>query len=207
MKIFDLSHTIDNNTLVYPGDPNPEINKIADLNSDGYIEHKIILTTHLATHIDSPGHIIKNGKNLDEFTLAHFTGKAFIAKAEYDKTGEINFNFPTEQNFEHLIINTNWHKKWGTPDYFVNYPVLPVHLTKLIVRHELKSVGFDTCSVDKIENFNFPIHHIFLEKNILIIENLTGLEPLNNEIIDLFVFPLKIKSIEGSPVRAVAIRK
>jgi kynurenine formamidase len=49
-----------------------------------------------------------------------------------------------------------------------------------------------------------PIHPVVLEKQVLIIENLTNLDQLP----DFFLFlalPLKIRGGSGSPLRAVAV--
>jgi kynurenine formamidase len=39
---------------------------------------------------------------------------------------------------------------------------------------------------------------------MIIIENLTNLEQINEEVFDLMVLPLKIKEADGSPIRAIA---
>ncbi len=49
-----------------------------------------------------------------------------------------------------------------------------------------------------------PIHPVVLEKQVLIIENLSNLDQLP----DFFLFlalPLKIRAGSGSPIRAVAL--
>jgi kynurenine formamidase len=44
-----------------------------------------------------------------------------------------------------------------------------------------------------------------LEKNILIIENLTALKGLVNKNFTFSCFPLKIENSDGAPARAVAV--
>ncbi|MDG5814149.1 hypothetical protein QA601_03600 [Chitinispirillales bacterium ANBcel5] len=66
---------------------------------------------------------------------------------------------------------------------------------------KVKIIGIDIPSPDK---FPFEEHIKLLDNNILILENLTNLEPLLKvSKFDLFAFPLKIHA-EASLVRAVA---
>ena len=51
----------------------------------------------------------------------------------------------------------------------------------------------------------FSVHKILMPENILIIENLTNLDCINNEYFILSILPLKNKDADGSPVRAISI--
>ena len=74
-----------------------------------------------------------------------------------------------------------------------------------LISKEAAALGVDTLSPDPPEALRAtPIHPAVLEKNLLIIENLTNLA----ELPDFFLFlalPLKIRAGSGSPIRAVAI--
>ena len=63
----------------------------------------------------------------------------------------------------------------------------------------------DVISVDAEGSKRFPIHKRLLGRNIVIIENLTGLENINREQFIFSCFPLKFEDADGSPVRAVAM--
>lgn len=62
MKIIDLTHSFTDKMPVYPGDPEPSLNKVADLNKEGYNDHLLKTVMHIGTHMDAPLHMIKNGK-------------------------------------------------------------------------------------------------------------------------------------------------
>jgi len=74
-----------------------------------------------------------------------------------------------------------------------------------LISKEAAALGVDTLSPDPPEALRTnPIHPVVLEKNVLIIENLTNL----GELPDFFLFlalPLKIRAGSGSPIRAVAL--
>ncbi len=207
MKVFDLSHEINETIGVYPGDPKPRIIKDADIINDGFRMHRLEFHTHLATHIDAPGHILENGKMIDRFPIEHFTGAAFIIKAHYDAERIIDFELPQKIDFEHLIINSGWYKKWGWEAYYRKYPVLSTDMANKIAAYSFKTVSVDTPSVDRLSDADYPIHKIFLKKDILIIENITSLDELNGQRVDFFAFPLKIKSVDGSLLRVVGIKE
>jgi kynurenine formamidase len=75
----------------------------------------------------------------------------------------------------------------------------------------LKGIGFDAFSVDhigsaaKVTPENLPYHYIFLEKEILLIENLTNLDKLPDHPFTFQCLPLYLEKVDGSPIRAVAI--
>lgn len=56
-----------------------------------------------------------------------------------------------------------------------------------------------------MKSTTFSVHKILMPKNIIIIENLTNLDEVNEEYFILSVLPMKNKDADGSPVRAVSI--
>ncbi|MBF0301507.1 MAG: hypothetical protein HQK73_00575, partial [Desulfamplus sp.] len=65
----------------------------------------------------------------------------------------------------------------------------------------------DLPSVDQSGVQDKIIHLTFLNKNIIIYENLTNLDKIPEGIPFTFIgFPLNIYDIDGSPVRAVGIK-
>jgi kynurenine formamidase len=205
MKIYDLSHRISNDSPVFPGDPKICFEKTAKIDRDGYMLHKIVLGSHAAVHVDAPAHIIKGGRTIDQFPLEYFTGRAFVAATKRDSGGFIIPEIPDENDFEHLIIHSGHYKKWGSDDYFVNFPLLAPQTAAALSRLPLKTIAIDTPSIDAAEDHHFPLHRLFLGKEILIIENVTNLEPLAGSYVELFAFPLNLEGLDGAPLRAAAI--
>jgi kynurenine formamidase len=61
----------------------------------------------------------------------------------------------------------------------------------------------DAISVDPLSSETFDVHKILLKKDMVMLENLKGLERLNG-IFELTCLPLNIKEADGSPIRAIA---
>jgi kynurenine formamidase len=81
MKIIDLSQNLFDKMPVFPGDPEVIIKEIHTLDKEGWNLRNMTLTTHIGTHVNVPYHMVKDGKNLDQFYIDSFFGKSELYKA------------------------------------------------------------------------------------------------------------------------------
>lgn len=65
-------------------------------------------------------------------------------------------------------------------------------------------VGVDTINIDDHRNPSRPAHTRFLDEEIFIVENMTGLDSLHGESFRLFAVPLKPTQTAAMPIRAFA---
>jgi arylformamidase len=213
-KVIDLSHILNEKITVYPDTVGPKFEILNTIEKDGFTEHKMTMVFHSGTHIDAPCHILKNAKSIDQFPIDKFIGKAMVISCQDKK--EINLKYL--QTFEDQITQidfilffTGWQYKWNTKDYFDECPTPTGEAAKWLTKFKLKGIGFDSFSVDKViaaqkvSPENLPNHHILLEKEILLIENLTNLDKLPNGAFSFQCLPLNIENADGSPVRAIAM--
>jgi kynurenine formamidase len=68
----------------------------------------------------------------------------------------------------------------------------------------LKGVGFDAISPDPVDSTDLPVHRVLMNAEMVLIENLNGLERLPSSRFMFSCFPLAFTDADGSPVRAVA---
>ncbi len=205
--IIDLTHPLQGEITVYPGTPKPIFDPIHTVKKDGFAELNMTMTTHTGTHIDAPAHILANTKTLDQFNLQKFIGSGVALNCTHVK--EITRAFLKEKEHaikhtEFILFYTGWQHKWNTKRYFDVFPTLTPEATQWLTTCDLKAVGFDTISPDKITDKALPNHKALLKKEILIIENLTNLDQLIEKPFEFNCIPLKIKKSDGSPVRAFA---
>ncbi len=211
IEIIDLTHTLSEEISVFPGGQIPVIQSITSLSNDRYREKKMILSTHHGTHIDCPYHMIPDGFSAATDRLASFYGKGTVIdcraflysgfiSAEYLKTYNDKI---AETDF--LLINTGMDKLWNKNEYIESFPVLSAESVEYLCQFSLKGIGIDTLSIDSLNSKDFNNHIMFLARDIVIIENLTGLEKLLCKDFFFACFPLKIKNGDGSPVRACAL--
>ncbi|MEI7498158.1 MAG: cyclase family protein [Candidatus Falkowbacteria bacterium] len=199
MKYIDLSVTINNQTPVYPGDPQTKIAKAGVLSRDGYQDHYISVGSHAGTHIDAPSHMVKHGKNIDQFALENFVGNGVCIRINQKFILDEVKNYQIYKN-DFVLFSTGMTKKYYQKAYYKSYPAMPVEVASYLVDKKIKGVGVDMCSVD-YEPFNS--HKILLNAGVFIIENMTNLDKLHNKKFKLYAWPLKL-DIDGSPIRAVA---
>ncbi|TAJ13486.1 cyclase family protein [Marinilabiliaceae bacterium JC017] len=201
--IIDLSHTLDNNTPVFPDDTSIELKQDAFLEKDGYTNFTLKTGMHIGTHLDGPWHISNNTITIDRVPLDQFCGKA-IKVATGVNTPVITTDLLPQTlpaGTEILLFHTGHQDKWQTDVYFEDFPVFSTEVVEYLLKHQIKIIGLDTPSPDKSP---YAIHKALLEGDILIVENLTNLHLLPaNKQFDFSAFPLKV-SADSSPVRAVA---
>ena len=82
MKIYDLTHKIENNMPAYCNAEKPDIKPLFSYEKDNFNVTYLGLTSHLGTHLDTPLHIVENGKIFMIFQLIPFWGRdcAFLLK-------------------------------------------------------------------------------------------------------------------------------
>lgn len=210
MPIFDLTHSIHAGMPVYPGTEPPQFLNVCTIEQDGFVERRMTLFSHTGTHVDAPAHILPGGATLDQLTAERFCGQACVVDVKQGSGRTIDRAELTP--YENLIakvdfvlLRSRWSDLWNQPGYFEGYPVLTPEAAEWISNFRLKGLGVDMISVDKEGSTQFPIHRIFLNRNILLIENLTNLHALPGMAFSFWCLPLKIEGGDGAPVRAVAV--
>lgn len=206
IKLIDLSQAIAEDVLPYPGTPPNKIRTIAHLAKDGFRETQILISSHTATHLDTPAHIIAEGKRLDDFPVSNFIGKGRVLDCshQFPNTEEV-IKILSKQKIDFLLCYTGWAGKWGSPAYFENYPVMSNELAGVLDKFNLKGLGIDCPSFDTIKSQNLPIHQILLKGGLVLLENLCNLHHLLSLNFTFICLPLKIAGGEAAPVRAVAL--
>lgn len=211
MKIIDLTHTLEKGMPVFPGMTNPSFEEAFTVKNNGFKETQLNMLSHTGTHIDCPAHMLESDITTDNVNLNLFYGKAFVADFGYKKCGDTitkeDLKEYAEQidNYSIILIYTNWDKFWGSDKYFDNFPYLTTEATRYLVDSGIKTIGLDVISIDAIDAKIYSNHYIALECSVVIVENLRNLDLLLEKEFIFSAFPLKIKSGDGSPVRAVAI--
>lgn len=205
MKALDLTHTISSATPVFPGTPSVKVKTFATVEKDGFREKLFQIASHVGTHMDAPAHMLSGGRYLDTFSVETFMGSAVVV--DVTKTPRLEIS-PDVLNgvpaVDFILFYTGWSARWGTPEYFKSYPYPGEALAKELVKRAIKGVGLDTISADAADSVDFKTHHILLENEVLIIENLTNLKSLPDTLFEFLALPLKTARADGDPIRAVA---
>lgn len=102
MKIIDLTLPIYHDMPVYPGDPEVQVKQVHHLESEGWNLRTLFFTTHIATHVNVPIHMVENGKTLDEYSLEAFIGPAELYRPNMSFDSGMGVIFTSENITEEI---------------------------------------------------------------------------------------------------------
>ena len=204
---IDLSHSIYDSMPCYPTDPQVRLEQVKCISKNGSNVTGISFGSHTGTHADAPYHVSESGKKLDQLPLSSFYGRA--VKLHINRCAEFDpQSCSNGREIDGVILETGWSDHFNDPArYFAkDRPGVPLSLARKLSESNIRFFGCDLPGVDESMVQDKVIHRTFLEKNIVIYENLANLDQLPECIPFLFMaFPLPIRNIDGSPVRAVAM--
>ena len=226
---FDLSHVCDENT--YHPFGFAYFRNIQMFPSHGCRHAVVTMSLHFGTHMDAPWHMVEKGKRLDAITIEELVGEAVVVdlSAKYGpdagNAGAIALDDLQKALSSHslsvkpgdaLIIYTGWKPLFASDPqrYYREYRTLKQETALWLVNSGIRLFGIDAPDVDPPEEYAVvpfvpKIHHLLLEKEIYIIENVGGeVAELLNERVLLIPAPLKFggEYASGAPVRLLATR-
>jgi len=212
MKIIDLTHTISESMPVYPGTEGPKLEISNTYEEHGFRETLLTMYSHTGTHMDPPVHLFAHRTTLDSFPAEQFAGKGLVIDCSDLQDGQrITMKYiesvkEKADQAQFILFRTGWDKYWGTSSYFGDYPYITEEVAEYLILSKKKGVGLDVIGLDPIADENLTIHRkLFAEADIVVIENLTRLEEVGNELFLFCALPLKYENSDGAPIRAIAI--
>jgi kynurenine formamidase len=206
MKIYDLTQLIETDMTVFKGTPPPAIEAVANCEQDGYKESRLVLFSHMGTHIDSQQHVFKNGKSLEKYSPDNFLGTAFVIDCRKRDTISMSALTPFLDKIikaDFLLFCTGWDRFWKSSKYY-NFPLFSHDAVEFLQNGRYKGIGVDMISVDAIDSTSLPVHKSLLKKDdFIIIENLCNMEKIVGSFGELTALPLKFASSDGAMARVI----
>ncbi len=223
-QVIDLSQTLEEHMPHYPTHSKFFHNLWGSYWHGGRsLTYQLVMNEHNGTHVDAPAHFISDAKpeahvTIDRVPLGRLLGRGARIDCRGLKEGEyVSKSSVQKWESDHgaleardiVLFNFGWSERWKLrPEespYTHDWPGVSMEAAGYLIEKSAAALGVDTLSPDPPAALaTNPIHPLVLEKQVLIIENLTNLERLP----DFFLFaalPLKIAGGSGSPIRAVAI--
>jgi kynurenine formamidase len=214
-RVIDLSHRVDEDTQVYPGDPAVRLEPATTIAVDGVNVLNVHIGSHSGTHVDAPYHFIENGERIDTMDVRLFFGLAVVMDVRGKGPREritVEDLRPYEGRLSEgvvAVLRTGWDEHYGTARYY-DHPFLDRRAAQLIVDAGVRTVAIDALNVDETvlegpHPEGYPAHHLILGAGGVIAENLTNLEAVDFPDPFLSLLPVKLGGSDGAPVRAVAM--
>lgn len=206
MKLIDISHPLEHGQQTFPSDPKLSIIPHGNTKTLRYNITQISIGSHQGTHLDAMYHFLDEGKTIDQMPLDWFYGSASMIRVP-KKANEV-VTVEDLQPYVHLlqpeakvILETGWHKRFGSEDFFTGFPSLSQAAARFLAEKGIRMLGMDMPTPGKDW---YELHHILLPKEIVIVESLANLHLVPDHFI-FIGFPLNFKGRDGSPIRAVAL--
>ena len=208
MRVYDLTHTIQNDMPVYPGTEQPRLTTACTIAEAGYRETLLHMFSHTGTHMDAPAHMLPEGTTLDSYDAEKFTGTAVVV----DCRGQAAITLPLLKGYDltgvdFVLFCTGWDRKWGSDDYYEGFPCLTAEAAAYLAALPLKGVGEDSISLDPCDSVDFPNHITLMRADFVNTENLKGLDALVGRRFTFVTLPLKFENSDGCSCRAIAMEE
>lgn len=212
--LVDLSHTIEDGMVTYPGLPGPAITDYLtrEASRDNYAEGtefhigRIEMVANTGTYLDTPSHRYRDGfdvAGLDLDRVADLPGVC-IQTAGPRIGPEVLRGVRVAGRA--VLFATGWDRHWQTEHYGdEGHPWLAARTADMLVDRQASLVGIDSVNVDDTSGDERPVHSRLLAADIPIVEHLTGLEELAGRQFRFFAVPVKVVGLGAFPVRAFAI--
>jgi len=193
----------------------------------------VTMPTHMGTHIDAPFHYGPSkyqpqAKTVEKLSLERFYRPGVRLDLRYKKPGDYIKIVDLQaalQKIEYILkpddivlLWTGSDELWGKPQYFTHAPGMSREATEWLVNQGVYVIGTDTYGFDRpffvmLSDFwrtgdnshLWPAHFYGREQEYIQIERLTNLGSLPDKNFTVICFPLKIKGLDASWVRAVAL--
>ena len=209
-KIVDLSHQLQNGTVVYPGDPEPDITVATTLEVEGYNLSNVHIGSQSGSHVDAPYHFRNDGLTIDKIDLSYCMGNAVVIdvsnKQEQEEItlAEVQRYETQIQKADIVMFRTDWYRFAGEEKFFL-HPYLSKEAGEYLLANGIKTVAIDAINIDKTGGTAFPIHDMYADESGLIAENLAHFDEIDFAEPFVIFLPLRLVGVDGSPVRAVAV--
>lgn len=217
-SVIDLSHPLEQDMPVWPTHPRFFQNEIESYHrgDDSYL-NQLTLGEHCGTHVDAPIHFVAGGKSIDEVDVLQLFGQALkIDMSGVPANGTLGREGIERWEQENreiqpgdiVLFYSGYEHRWALrpnqQPFLCDWPGLSREAAAYLVAKGIKAVGTDVMTIDAFVHDGYPAHDVFLNNEVLIIENLTNLQQLPAQFI-FMALPLKIKHGSASPIRAIAL--
>jgi len=203
MTWIDISLALDRTCPCWPGDEPFRTRRTASMDrGDPCTVTAIAGSAHLGTHVDAPSHYVPGGGAIDALPLQTFVGDAVVVEIlsagniTADALDDAAGDWP-----ERLLLRTANSAPGGGLDRGdpAGGNELTVEAAERAMDGGVRLIGIDGLSIGSDD-----VHRALLSRGIAILEG-ADLRRARPGPYTLVALPLKLVSLEASPVRAVLI--
>ncbi|MBE7700567.1 cyclase family protein [Oerskovia sp. Sa1BUA8] len=224
-RLVELSHTLREGLVTYPGLPAPTITPFLT-RADSVARYApgtqfamdvLTMIGNTGTYLDSPFHRYEGGTDLaglDLETLVGLPAEVFRLTEAVDPSRGGRRGIGAEVFLDRelagsaVLLQTGWDRHFGTPAYGEPAPYLTEAGAQHLVDAGVALVGIDSLNIDDTDPTTSggarPAHSLLLAAGIHVVEHLTNLGGVPPRGARFTAVPPKVEGFGTFPVRAFA---
>jgi len=201
---IDLSISLDEDTLPFPGDEPLKLEWKASIKKDGYRLSRLSTNMHLGTHIDFPSHGLNRPFNFETTDMVRNGNCIFVNPKEgCIRTKDIQMAYQMIDKPEHVLIIATGHERHLHTRQYFEYPKFEQSIFSFLQEHKIHILGADLPSFEYVNEAGFSMHNDCFNQDMCLVENLVNLNRLSSWF-EWIILPLPIEGIEASLIRPIA---
>lgn len=170
---------------------------------DNTIMHWVETETHIGTHVEFPAHYVRGGKDGTSLPIETFMGEAVGIDLGYKKPGEPL----TPEDLEKAGVKSGDIVLIWSPYKGDDRPAISPEAAKWMAEKKIKLLGVDNSIKVEASYELMATHENLLKNDIPIIERLANLNQLKKKRFFFIGLPLRIRNLDSSWIRAVALEE
>ncbi len=206
MRIYDISLPLNDQTIIYPGNPGIFIEPHHTVPEYPTNLSKISFGSHTGTHVDAPRHIDTSAIGVDKISLEACIGPCRVLDITdvNEKITIADLEKHDVKTGERILAKTK-NSLRGFTQFYDDSIYLDGAAADWLARKGILLFGIDWLSIKKRGGEDTRPHTSLLRKSIVIFEglDLSQVEPGEYQFIGL---PLRLTDLDGAPARAVLIK-
>jgi arylformamidase len=206
-RIYDISVPIRSGGLVYPGNPEIDIElQQAVAKGAGANVSTIRFGSHTGTHADASRHFFDDGQTVDKIPLERLIGPALLLSFADDvrSVGAAELRAHDIKGQTRILLRTRNSALLSQTEFVRDYTYLAPDGAQYLVDQGVELVGIDYLSIEQFHSGHHLTHRTLLERSVVIVEGLDLSIPAPGKY-QFICLPLRIEGCDGAPARAVLI--
>lgn len=219
--VIDLTHTLHSHVPTWSGTCGFETQVVSDYHEGEdpvrfRVHHISSMSAGLGTHLDAPAHIQPGGKTIHDIPLSDLVWPCVVLDFSMQAHASFMVSLKDIKDWEQkqglipakscVMIRTGWDQWWSDPMRYRNhgrFPGVSQEAAEYFFNRDVSALGIDTLSPDG-DDLTFPVHHLFLTHQRLLIENVAHLDHMPPIGSFVMACPLKLHCTEA-PIRCVGL--